>query len=308
MILLNLLTVYFIVINDTRSFISCAWSGLTKFNMFNLKSGEFLRGSGSSYDPSKRKQRSFSFPMSGRETVTILQETALLLEPSDVTRFAEHFIDWLEKYNITGILDTHVVKVDDIENEAFKTALKAADTPAKAAMRTSYGNTRDQKTEPSNPDSLSDSKSSALMITSPIDSDKLFSYTKLLQRRIAVKTVFVDREGCLESDEIARMRTPAMLYLRTATEGGVFQHICEVADIRNHVGAIFEALMKEADVTNDIALMNLHVQIWTATLKHNNLSELYTRITEYSNRVDDISRVKEERNRGQFTLRRLLQS
>ena len=79
--------------------------------MFNLKSGEFLRGSGSSYDPSKRKQRSFSFPMSGRETVTILQETALLLEPSDVTRFAEHFIDWLEKYNITGILDTHVVKV-----------------------------------------------------------------------------------------------------------------------------------------------------------------------------------------------------
>ena len=195
----------------------------------------FPGGSGSGlYDPSKRKAKTFSFPAKdGREVPVIIAANDLLLEPDDVGRFSEAFLEWLDRHGIADILETYIAESSSIKRE-FQEALDATETPARASEVIKQANKSKSEKGKSPMNALVEESSP--IVADPIPKGSLFSFSKLMSRRISSKTVFIFPDGKFETESISRMRTAASLYLRSATEGGLFEHIYEFAPVKNHVG------------------------------------------------------------------------
>ena len=228
------------------------------------------RGSGSKIDKKDYKSKPFTYVHNGKNQTDEVPAFGLLLQSSDATSWKEGVISFLKRHAATGILDTYPADANQLSTE-FRKKLASESTPKKAQQ----------------------AEEVAAPVSQAVPLQQLHRFTSTDLKMVAEKTVFITRDGYLESDEIAQIREGASTYLRMSAQGGIFEHVWTKLQVKNDVALHFQLLLKEATVTNDMALFNAHLNFAAITMKDRNLSDLYTRMSDQAKVIKDLAEMQE---------------
>ena len=197
----------------------------------------------------------------------------LLLQSQDAFSFKEQMLERCKKYNCVDILDTYVADPSELNTE-FKARLKASDTPKKAM------------------EDLSEGEKGNIPVARAIDAANLYVFTSADLQTVSCKSVFITREGYLESEASSAMREGMMAYLRATIHGGFFEHVFTRLEPKNDVAKFFQLLLKESTILHDMALFNAHLAFNDIRLENRNVSDLYTRLTKQAKVVRDLAELQ----------------
>ena len=232
----------------------------------------FSRGSGSKIEKKDYKSRPITYVHKGKNFVDEVPAHGLLLQSSDAASWKECTIDYLKKHGVVAILDTYPAELNQLSPEFLK-RLESEGTPKKA-INTEKGD-------------------ESVPVSKPVAHQDLHRFSATDLKLVSARTVFISREGYLESEETANMREGISTYLRTSAQGGFFEHVYTKLPLKNDVGTYFQLLLKEATVTNDMALFNAHLAFAEITMTNRNLSDLYTKMTEQAKIIKDLADLQE---------------
>ena len=197
----------------------------------------------------------------------------LLLQSQDTFPFKEHLLERCKKYNCAEILDTYVADPAELSQE-FRNRLRGADTPKKAM------------------DELKEGEKEKLPVANAIHQDDLYVFTSSDLKSVGNKSVFITRDGYLESEASASMREGMMAYLRTSVQGGFFEHVFTRLEAKDDVAKFFQLLLKESTTLHDMALFNAHLAFADIKLENRNISDLYTKLVKQAKIVKDLAELQ----------------
>ena len=161
------------------------------------------RGNGSKIDKKDYKSKPFTYVHNGKNQTDEVPAFGLLLQSSDATSWKEGVISYLKRHAATGILDTYPADANQLSTE-FRKKLASESTPKKAQQ----------------------AEEVAAPVSQAVPSQQLHRFTSTDLKMVAEKTVFITRDGYLESDEIAQIREGASTYLRMSQLKVVFLSMC----------------------------------------------------------------------------------